>query len=270
LASSPHRSVRDEWLARLPEETDALFRASEAHFEACYGMLSVTLDEALSLGQQGELSRARAEVAICSALYENLAARLLKALEALESHTRHYGTQPAVAPLEPGYFRGWASRRSSTWNSLLHLVLFGSRLRWFHKLLTLQEIIADLAMEFRAAAQELSEGTAIDPGGRWASLEAMHDDLNTCLREMVVMLKCFLRALPAEQVKPFRGRFDHATDAQHPGTASPDPAGQLLGTRAAASHPRCGDPGLPAARYPTRNMSTTWRRERASHWLDAS
>ena len=230
MASSPHRSVRDEWLARLPEETDAFFRASKAHFEACYGMLSVTLDEALSLGQQGELPHARAEAGVCSVLYGNLAALLLKALSALESHTRHYGTQPAVAPLEPGYFRGEAPRRSSTWNSLLHLVLFGSRSRWFHKLQTLQEIIADLAIEFRAAAEELSAGTAIDPAGRWASLEAMHDDLNTCLREMVVMLKCFLRALPAEQVKPFRGRFDPATDALHPGTDFPDPAGLLNGT----------------------------------------
>ena len=222
--------MRDEWLARLPDESDAFFRAAEAHFETCYGMLSVTLDEALDMRQQGELCRARAEAGICSALYQNLAARLLRGLQALESHTRHYGTQPAVMPLEPGYFRGGASRRSSTWNSLLHLVLFGSRSRWFHKLQTLQEIIADLAIEFRAAAQELSEGTAIDPAGRWESLESMHDDLNTCLREIVVMLKCFLRVLPADQVKPFRGWLDPAVDAQYPGTNSLNLDGRFSGT----------------------------------------
>lgn len=235
MANSPNRSVRNEWLARLPEDKDALFRTSEARFESYYGMLSVTLDEALRLRHQGELSRARGEAFMCSALHERFTARLLEALEALESHTRHYGTQPAVAALDPGNFRGEASRRSSAWNSLLHHVLFGSRLRWFHKLQTLRVIIAETNSEFRAAAMELSEGTAINPARRWESLESMHDDMNTCLREMVVMLKCFLRVLPEEQVKPFRGRFEPVADAKHsagiPPLDSHGPLSETLGGR---------------------------------------
>lgn len=215
------RSVRDEWLACLPEEKDTLFRASEARFETCYRMLSVALNEALGLRQQGELARARAEACICSALYENLAARLLISLAALEAHARHYGTQPAVAPLDPDFFRGELPRRASAWNTLLHRVLFSSRSRWFYKLQVLREILADLNTEFRAIAADLSEGTSINPAQGWESLEALHDDLNTCLREAVVMLKCFLRAIPVEQVRPLRATLEPAADAQFAVSLSP-------------------------------------------------
>jgi hypothetical protein len=213
LKKSLSRSVRDEWLARLPEEKEAFFRTSVARFDSCYQMLSVALDEALSLRERGELSRARAEADICSALYQDLAARLLEALGALETHTRNYGTQPAVAPLDPDYFRGGASQRASAWNTLLHRVLFSGRSRWFHKLQVLREILADLSGEFRTLAADLSQGTSINPAQGWDSLEALHDDLNTCLREAVVMLKCFLRAIPEEQVKPLRATLEPLADA---------------------------------------------------------
>ena len=203
-----NRTVRDEWLARLPEEKDALFRSSEARFESCYRMLSVTLDEALCLRHQGDLARAREEASVCSALYGNVVARLAEALAALESHTRHYGTQPVVAPLEPDFFRGEASGRAAAWNTMLHHVLLSGRSRWFHKLQTLQEILAGLSREFHEAAGDLHQGTSIEPARQWELLESLHDDLNTCLREMVVMLKCFLRALPGEQVQPFRGALE--------------------------------------------------------------
>ena len=208
------RSVRDEWLARLTEEKESLFRSSEARLETFYKMLSVALDEALNLRQQGDLPRACAEARMCSALYDTLAARLIEALATLESHTRHYGTQPAVAALDPNFFRSEAPRRASAWNNMLSRVLFGSRSRWFHKLQTLGEILADLKIEFRAVAADLSEGTSIEPAQGWESLEALHHDLNTCLREAVVMLKCFLRALPVEQVKLFRATLEPAPDAQ--------------------------------------------------------
>ena len=218
MKKSPTRSVRDEWLARLPEEKDTLFRSAESRFEACYQMLSVTLDEALSLREEGQLLRARAEARMCDELFQNLKTRLLDSLEALESHARHYGTQPAAAPLEAAFFRLEASRRASAWSNLLHHVLFAGRSRWFHKLQTMREILAELGSEFQAAATELSEGTAIEPARLWDSLEALHDDLNTCLREMVIMLKCFLHALPVEELRPFRGAFE-------------PPAGSELGVR---------------------------------------
>jgi hypothetical protein len=210
LKNPRNRTVRDEWLARLPAEKEALFRSSEARFESCYGILSVTLDEALSLRQQGDLGRACAEAGICNALYGNVVARLTEALAALQSHTRHYGTQPVVAPLEPDFFRGEASGRAAAWNTMLHHVLLSGRSRWFHKLQTLQEILACLGREFHDAASDLNQGTSIAPAQQWELLEALHDDLNTCLREMVIMLKCFLRALPGEQVQPFRGVLEPA------------------------------------------------------------
>lgn len=210
LKRSPNRSVRDEWLARLPDEKDVLFRTAQARFEACYRMLSVALDETLSLREQGQLPRARAEAAMCDELFQNLVAGLLESLGALEAHARHFGTQPAVEPLEVGFFRGEPARRLSAWNTLLHHVLFAGRSRWFHKLQSLREILADVGGEFHETATELNQGTAIEPARLWDSLEALHDDLNTCLREIVIMLKCFLRALPTEQVRPFRSAFEPA------------------------------------------------------------
>ena len=41
------------------------------------------------------------------------------------------------------------------------------------------------------------------PESHWASLDALHFDLNTCLRETIVVLKSFLCHLPAEQAEQF-------------------------------------------------------------------
>jgi hypothetical protein len=94
-------------------------------------------------------------------------------------------------------------------------VLFAGRSRWFHKLESLQRIVQDLRDEFCAAAAELSAGIAIDPAAEWEALEAIHDDMNTCLREIVVMLKCFLRALPAEEVSSFQQGLESGAETKH-------------------------------------------------------
>jgi len=208
--------VRDEWLARLTTDQEQVFRAAEARLEVSYLMLSVTLDEALGLRRQQELARARAQTRMCGALVEKLSLRLLEASRALESHARHYGTHPVVAPLDPDTFRRLESQRAAGWNALLHGVLFAGRARWFHKLETLQRIVQDSCDEFCAAAAELNAGTTVDPAEEWGALEAIHDDMNTCLREMVVMIKCFLRALPAEEVTPFRQRLETAGETESP------------------------------------------------------
>ena len=210
------RTVRDEWLACLTTDKEQAFRAAEARLEVSYLMLSVTLDEALGLRRQQELASARAGTRMCGALIEKLAARLLESSRALELHARHFGTHPVVAPLDPDTFRRLESKRAAAWNALLHGVLFAGRARWFHKLETVQGIVQDSCAEFCAAATELNAGTTVDPAGEWGALEAIHDDMNTCLREMVVMIRCFLRALPAEEVPTFRQRLEPVGDTESP------------------------------------------------------
>ena len=46
-------SVKDDWRAWLPEEKNKVFRACVEQLEVSYGMLSVSLNEAIGLRQAG-------------------------------------------------------------------------------------------------------------------------------------------------------------------------------------------------------------------------
>ncbi len=201
------RSVREDWLAWMPAEKDRIFDASVADLEASYSMLSVTLDEAFALSAQGALRQARDQAAVSATLFDRLAAQLAAAQRAMAEHARHFGTLPNVAPLKPAFFRGETAQHFARKSSLLSKILFPSRSRFFHKLSVLSEIAEELAREFREAAEELTEGRSVQPGARWEALDVLHYDVNTCLRETIVMLKSFLCALPNEEVARFRQKL---------------------------------------------------------------
>ncbi len=201
------RTVREDWLAWLPAEQDRLFEGSVALLEAPYAMLSVTLDEAFSLREKGALVHAREQAAVCADLFDRLAGYLLGTLRALEDHGRHFGTLPNVAALNPKFFRGTTAQHISRRSGLLHRVLFSSRSRFFFKLRALVETVEHLREQFRDAAQELADGASVHPGADWLRLDILHYDLNTCLREIIVVLKSFLCALPGEEVQPFRRKL---------------------------------------------------------------
>jgi len=44
----------------------------------------------------------------------------------------------------------------------------------------------------------------LDFACQWQAVDAAHYDLNTCLREAIVLLKSFLMALPNEELEAFR------------------------------------------------------------------
>ena len=201
------RTVREDWLAWLPVEQDRLFEATIAQLEASYSMLSVTLNEAFSLREKGTLVHAREQAGVCADLVDRLAGYLLGTLHALEDHGRHFGTLPNVAALKPDFFRGQTAQHIARRSSLLHRVLFSSRSRFFFKLRALLEMVEHLRQQFRNAAEELAEGASIHPGADWLQLDLLHYDLNTCLRETIVVLKSFLCALPGEEVQPFRQKL---------------------------------------------------------------
>ncbi len=158
-------AVREDWVAQLTEEKGTLFGSSVMRLETSYGMLSVALNEAFVLRDEGELIRARAETAICGQLCGQLAQRLLHSLQSFEAHTRHFGTVPAVAPLETSFFRSEPARMAAKWNEFLHHVLFGARTRWFHKLRTLQEVVGEhMPARNDCNAQVLPEGSAARAG----------------------------------------------------------------------------------------------------------
>lgn len=189
-------SVQQDWIAWLPLEKRRLYDQVARAWEDAYAMLSVALNDAISSREQGQLARARENIGIAAKLISRLAEPLLNACQVLEIRARYLSNSPAVAPLDPANFRTHTARQAAGWDSLLHRVLFASRSRYSHKLRALQFTIATLAEEFYVSAEDLSSGMHTRPDESWLALDSLHYDLNTCLRETMVLLKSFLRVLP--------------------------------------------------------------------------
>lgn len=62
----------------------------------------------------------------------------------------------------------------------------------------------EMAENYDSAVQTLEAGLTARPDRCWDALDDSHYDLNTCLRESVVVLRCFLHALPDEQLPEFQ------------------------------------------------------------------
>jgi hypothetical protein len=185
----------------LPEDKRDLFEGIVQHWEAGYAMLSVALNESFALRSRGELVRARQQAAVAADLARLLTFPLAGALGTLNSHARKYGTYSRVEPLNPGFFRGETGHRLASWNSLLHGVVPAERFRFFRKLHALSTAIEEMAEEFHLSATAIVEGTSTQPGACWSELDTLHYDLNTCLRESVVVLKSFLCVLPEAEME---------------------------------------------------------------------
>jgi hypothetical protein len=189
-------SVHEDWIAWLPAEKRCAYETLARHWEEAYAMLSVALNDALSSREQGELAQARENIRVAAGLVGRLADPLLTAYLVLEARGRHFAISPSVAPLSPTNFRTQIARHAASWDQLLHRILFASRSRYSHKLRALGVTVATLAEEFCVTAEDLASGLQTRPEECWLVLDSLHYDLNTCLRETLVLLKSFLRALP--------------------------------------------------------------------------
>ncbi len=199
-------SVQEDWAAWLPEEKDRLFDSILNELEISYSILSVTLNDAFNSCRQGKLVPAREQARMFGELFERLAARVRAVLRCLYEHGRQFGTFANTAPLRPGFFRSERARQVARSNSLLALIRFRTRTRFFRKLGALEEIVAGLQREAREIAQEVAEGTAVGWSKQWNCLEILDYDLNTSLREVEIVLKSFLCALPIAELAAFRRR----------------------------------------------------------------
>lgn len=197
------RSVSDDWIAAIPREKARVFDAVVQRWESTYAMMSVSLDDAISVRSRGELVCARQYVAMSADLLAQLAAELIGACRCLSDRGRLLNNLPRVQPLQAEFFRGETARAAASWNDFLHHVLFAERSRFFQKLRILSETLENLIREFDAAAEDVFAGLSVRPGRSWDALECLHYDFATCLRESEILLKSFLRALPAEQVAEF-------------------------------------------------------------------
>ena len=197
-------SVEQDWRAWLAPGQELIFRNSVKALESNYIMFSISLNEALELRQDRHLGQSLEAVHISSGLCLLLTAPLGGLLRALNEHAKHYGTIPNAAPLDPANFQGQKSQKLARMSSLLNHVLLSHRLQFLSKISTLGEMVEDLGADYCRAAADLFEGTSANPGRTWETVDAAHYDINTCLREAIVLLKSFLLVLPADQLGAFQ------------------------------------------------------------------
>jgi hypothetical protein len=198
-----------------------LFDAVVHRWETFYAMMSVSLDDALSLRARGELVRARQQVTVSADILARLAGSLVRACGVLSARGRHISNVPNVAPLNTDNFRGETAQTAASWNEFLHRVLFASRSRYFQKLRILSETLQNLARQYSDAAEDVTAGVSVQPGDSWDKLECLHYDFTTCLREAEVLVKSFLRSLPGEQLEAFAAELDAVPVPEKRRTAAP-------------------------------------------------
>jgi hypothetical protein len=200
-------TVQQDWISWLPEDKDRLFDATLDELEVSYVILSVALNDAFTLCQQGKLGQAREEAAIFGGLFDRVALRLRGVLRTLNEHGRHFGTEPNVVPLCADFFRSERAQQLARANNLGFLLVLRVRARFFRKLVAIEQTVAALRSEAQQIAGGITNGTIMSLPTQWTRLEVLHYDLNTCLRETTIVLKSFLCALPSDELTPFRKRL---------------------------------------------------------------
>jgi hypothetical protein len=200
------RGVFDDWIRALPREKNQIFDGTVRRWESSFAMMSVALDDALSMRARGELVCAREHLSISAVLLNGLSLSLIAFCESVANRGRYIRNIPSVEPLNPDFFRGNTAQSAATWNGILHWLIFGDRLRFVHKLRILSNTFEQIECEFSKAAKEIA--ASAEPATGWTVLDPLHYDFNTCLRETEVVLKSFLRALPADQLAAFAGEVE--------------------------------------------------------------
>lgn len=201
------RGVCDDWIRALPRDKNRVFDAVVGRWERAYAMMSVALDDAMTLRARGELVCAHQQVGVAVDLLRGLANALVGCCETLIRRGRRLDEIPSVEPMRTEFFRGQAAKSAASRNGFLHRVLFGERSRFTHKLRILSETLAEIEGQFTNLSDELSRGVSVRAGA-WRTLDCLHYDFNTCLRESEVVLKSFLRVLPSDQLEFFAAEME--------------------------------------------------------------
>lgn len=195
--------MRDDWRAWLPESKSRLNDEFSKELETLYCIFSVSLDEALELRRAGSITQAFELAHVSQGVCRRFSQTLEMLLSNLHRHAKHFGLVPNAAPLDPENFRGPRGQRTARITGFLNRVLLSQRSQFIHKVATLRDLVNDINREFSKAADDLTRGEYLENDTFWDTLEKGHFDLNTCLREAIVLLKSFLVVLPDDQVTAF-------------------------------------------------------------------
>ena len=197
-------SVQEDWSAWLPPAKAEVFDSCVQQLELFYGMFSVSLNEALELRRTGKSGHSCRVIVVVPGLCARLAVPLERVLHTLGEHAEHFGIVPNIAPLDASNFRGAREQHTARMSDLLSHVLLTQRSQFLHKIETLAGIVLSICTEFNEVASDLGSGVSEAPSEDWRTVDDAHFDLNTCLREAIVVLKSFLVVLPNDQLTVFQ------------------------------------------------------------------
>ena len=201
-------SVSQDWRLPLRGDKSHAYLNCIRRLETAYAMFSVSLDEAFGMRRGGRSSKAYQVLAVAPALCERLAHPLRSVLRSMLEHAKHFGTTPNLVPLSPENFQNSKSQRVARFNDLFSKILLTRKSQFLHKISALADLVEELDDSFESTVEELANGQSLQPDRDWELLDAVHYDLNTCLREAVVLLKSFLHALPEAQLSSFQATLE--------------------------------------------------------------
>jgi hypothetical protein len=199
-------SVQADWLGFLPAEHLTAFRMYARESESKYSMYSVALNEAIALRDKGSKTGSLQMAQLASDLCYSLAENLNEMFSSMAKHCRDHGTTPSVSALDAECFCRPKTRRLVLLDVFIGWPLSSRRKRFLGKLCTLSKIVTRSCIDFHTAAMDVAATNVAvaSVDSSWAAMDAVHYDLNTCFREMLVMWKCFLRALSSDDLLLFQ------------------------------------------------------------------
>ena len=206
--SSRYSSVQEDWSRWLPQAKAEAFDSCTRQLEISYRMFSIALNEALELRRTGNSGQSCRAVFVIPPLCARLARPVEGVLHTLGDHAKHFGIIPNTAPLDAANFRGTREQRTARINDLLSHLLLTQRSQFLHKIDTLEEMVSSIHNDFCEIASDLGSGASAEPSSDWRTLDDAHFDLNTCLREAIVLLKSFMVVLPDSQLPAFQKSVD--------------------------------------------------------------
>jgi hypothetical protein len=198
-------SVHADWIGSLPEAKMRTFKMYVRELEASYLMLSIPLDEAIGFRKVGLREESLKHILIIPGLVGQFTKHLDGMLRAMQRHVKKHGVKPSVAPLNPANFLSREGSKGARRSQLLSMVLISRRSQFLEKVRRLGEMVTHIGKDFRCSAEDLiSTGAAAEPASYWEAVDTGHYDLNTCFRETIILLKCFIRAIPDPELADFQ------------------------------------------------------------------
>jgi hypothetical protein len=222
-------SVSHDWRKPLSGEKTRLYLHALHTLETAYAMFSVNLDEALGMRRYGRTPKAYQVLSVAPALCQRLASPLHSLLCAMLDHAKHFGTAPNLRPLNSENFQHSRSQRAARFSELFSRILLTRKSQFLHKMSALSDLVEELDSSFGNTVDQLCEQQSLHPARDFELLAAVHYDLNTCLRETVVLFKSFLHALPEAQLADFESNLHERSFISS--TPCPVPAARHLAHR---------------------------------------